>query len=284
MQPFTTSDGETIFVRASGAGPPLVLLHEWASNHRVWSPLMRGLEPRFTVYRWDARGHGGHALRGGDPPGVGRMAKDLIEMLDHFAIDRPLVAGHSMGALTVWEAIDRFGCGWLSRLCVIDQSPRLLTDDEWHYGIYYDWSPERNAAFVEGLRSDFVETVVRLIAFGRNRRALERYQAKSDSIRRLRAYLAMLDPEPLIAIWESLIAADYRPVLPRITVPQLLIYGSESNYYGPETGAYVARASHGAELIVYEGADHSPHLADPSRFVGDLIRFAARSRPRSGQR
>jgi pimeloyl-ACP methyl ester carboxylesterase len=274
MRSFIADDGQEIHVNVSGAGPPMVLLHEWASNHRVWTPLLKELEAGFTLYRWDARGHGGHPLNGSDPATVHRMANDLAQMLDHFGLDRPVVVAHSMGALTVWEYIDRHGCDRIGKLCVIDQSPRLITDAEWRYGIYYDWPPERDRQFLAELRQDFVETVVRLIALGRNRKARERYESSADGLWRLRAYLATIDPAPLITIWESLTVADYRPMLRRIDVPLLLVCGSESNYYGVETGEYVRDAAPDARLIVYQGADHSPHLGERERFTADLKQFA----------
>jgi pimeloyl-ACP methyl ester carboxylesterase len=279
MQHFVTDDGERVFYRVSGSGPPLVLLHEWGSSHRIWEPLAGLLQASFTVYRWDARGHGGHPARGSEAPSVSRMAKDLAAFLDHLRMDKPIVVGASMGALTLWEYIRRHGCHRLSGICVVDQSPRLRTDATWSLGIYGHWPPDRDAAFVSGLETDFVDTVLRLIAFGNNRQARESYEANGPGTRRLRAYLATLDPKPLIAIWRSLTEADYRSVLPAITVPALLVYGSESNYYGVETARYVQRSTPGAALHIYEGADHSPHVCQPRRFVADLQRFAARIHP-----
>lgn len=275
MQHFVTDDGQTIHVAVSGSGPALILLHEWASNHRVWNPVAKDLESRFTIYRWDARGHAARPVAGADPLTVGRMAKDLAQLIDYFGIERSIVVGHSMGVLIAWEYIAAFGCGPISGLGVVDQSPRLVTEGDWHLGIYYDWPPERNRAFVEAMRQDFVEAVVRLVACGRNKAARQRLETPSDGLWRLRAAMASVDPEPLIQIWQSLTAADYRPVLPRIDIPALLVYGSESNFYGVETGEYVQRSIPNARLIVYEGADHSPHLAEPKRFAADLAGFAA---------
>lgn len=277
MQTFTTDDGQSLHVAVTGTGPPLVLLHEWASNFRVWTPLLKDLEASFTVYRWDARGHGGHAVDGFDATTVARMAEDLRLMLDHFGLERPALVAHSMGALTAWEYIGRHGCVRISRFCIIDQSPRLITDDEWRFGIYYDWPPERDRHFVAELRRDFVETVMKLVAHGRNRNARRRYEDPEDGLWRLRAYLMTVNPEPLISIWESLTLADYRPVLDRIDVPTLLVYGSESNFYGVETGEYVRSRIPDAEFIVYQGADHSPHIADPRRFTADLGRFLSQA-------
>lgn len=275
MQQFVADDGETIHVHVAGSGPPLVLLHEWASNHRIWSPVAKRLETTFTVYRWDARGHGGHQATGTEPPVVERMAADLDQMLDRFDLRGAVIVAHSMGALLTWEYLGRHGCGRLAGLVVIDQSPRLITDDGWRYGIYYDWPPARETRFVADLRTDFVETVVRLVACGRNPDARRRYEAADDGLWRLRAYMSSVDPEPLIVAWESLTRRDWRPVLPRIDVPTLLVYGSHSNFYGIETGAFVAEAIPDARLIVYDGADHAPHLADAARFCNDVTDFVA---------
>lgn len=277
LQRITADDGETIAVQVSGHGPPVVLLHEWASSHRVWEPIAHRLSDRFTVYRWDARGHSGH----GDPQPerthpvtIQRMADDLRDLLEHFHLEQPLVVGHSMGALTLWQYIARHGCHQLGRIGIIDQSPRLVTDAHWRLGIYGDWPPDRDAAFVQGMRTDFVETVMRLIAFGLNSAARRRYEEDRPSQARLRTYFGMLDAAPLIEVWTTLTAADFRPVLPTITVPALLVYGTQSNFYPPATGHWVRDATPGAELKIYEGADHSPHVSFPDRFAADLVAFA----------
>ena len=108
---FPADDGEELFVQVTGHGPPVVLLHEWGSSHRVWEPIAHRLIERCTVYRWDARGHAGHRPGPGRPVSIWRMADDLANLLDHFGLDRPVVVGHSMGALTLWAYIGRHGCG-----------------------------------------------------------------------------------------------------------------------------------------------------------------------------
>ena len=203
------------------------------------------------------------------------MADDLRNLLDHFRLERPTVVGHSMGALTLWAYIARHGCERLGRIGVIDQSPRLVTDADWRLGIYGDWDEARDRAFVAAMRADFVTAVIELVSFGLNERARRRYQEGHPSIERVRTYLAMLDRAPLIEVWTTLSRADFRPVLPTIGVPALLVYGTDSNFYPPATGPWVRDAIPSAELLVYEGADHSPHVGQPDRFAADLARFAA---------
>lgn len=282
LECFPADDGEEIRVRVGGGhGPAVVLLHEWASSHRVWEPIAHRLIDRFTIYRWDARGHSGHGEThppaSGRPVSVERMADDLHNLLHHFRLERPVIVGHSMGALTLWAYIARHGCGRLGGIGVIDQSPRLITDGNWRLGIYGDWSAARDQAFVATMRADFVTAVIELVSFSLNQRARRRYLEHHPGIDRVRTYLAMLDRGPLIEVWTTLSRADFRPVLPTITVPALLVYGAESNFYPPSTGPWVRDAISGAELLVYEGADHSPHVAQPDRFAADLAGFALAS-------
>jgi len=270
-------DGQPIRVWRTGRGQPLVLLHEWAANHGAWDRFVPALAERFTVYAWDARGHDSAEsppLPATEPPTVGRMARDLKQVLDHLDLEAPLLVGHSMGALTLWQYVALYGCQGLGGVCVIDQSPKLVTDAQWRLGIYGDFPESRNRAFMAGLAADFPNAVLTLLADGHNPRARQQIEANSPGIQRLRERLGRLDPAPLIACWGSLAAADYRPVLPAIDVPCLLVYGTASNYYGVAVAEYVRQAIPGSVLHLYQGGDHSPHAGQRERFVAELTAFA----------
>lgn len=275
MHHFLADDGEKIHLKISGDGPPLVLLHGWTASHQEWFPFLAEFNKHHRVYRWDARGHGGHLPSSGTQPDVRRMARDLHDLLEHYDLADATVAGHSMGALTLWQYIRDFGTTRLGRICLIDQSPRLVTDDTWAHGIYGDFDRQRANRFVSELEQDFAESVLRLGALGLNRRAREKYLENARGWEKSRAWLQQLEAKPLIAIWQSLTEADYRDVLGLIDIPALLIYGGESNFYHAETAHYVRDNIAGAVLHIYEGTDHSPHQWQRERFTRDLLAFAA---------
>jgi len=264
-------DREPLHVHVSGSGTPVLLLHGWTSSHASWSPLLASLSRHCQLLRPDARGHGGHALQVNQAPDVRRLARDVINLLDHFGIERAVAVGHSMGALTLWQCLQDGGSTRFSHLAFIDQSPKLLTDDVWHAGIYGDFDRTRAQRLVDDLEVDFVEAVLRLIAFGLNDKARETYLRNSSGWRAARETLRTIDPQPAIAIWKSLVAADYRQVLPTIDVPTLLAYGTDSNFYTEATARFVADHIAQAHLSFYEGADHCPHLLQPERFVSELV-------------
>jgi len=273
MQHFLADDGEAIHFRASGEGPPLVLLHGWTSTHRDWNPFLDAFEARHRVFRWDARGHGGHRLRTDTRPSVARMACDLQQLMEQHKLSDAVVVGHSMGALTLWQYIRDFGCERLSRVVFIDQSPKLVTDAQWPNGIYGDFSQVRNERFIASLRQDFAETVLRLVADGMNVPARERYFDNDPGTQTIRRRLQALEAGPLIDCWASLAEADYRDVLSRIEIPALLVYGGASNFYHTRTAHYVRDSIPNALLHIYDGVDHAPHLWERERFVKDVLAF-----------
>ena len=277
MEQFKADDGEYIHLKISGNGTPMVMLHGWTADHRVWSPFIPDLGTHHQTFRWDARAHGGHLLATNTVPTVSRMAQDLQNLLDHYRLNDVTLVAHSMGALTTWQYIRDFGTKRLARVCFIDQSPKLVTDDDWKLGIYGDFDAERAQAFHEDLKENFAEGVLDLIAFGLNQRAHDDYLSDTVGTQKRRAWLQTLKANPLIACWDSLTAADFRDVLEKIDIPSLLIYGGESHFYLPETAHYVSQRIQDAQLHVYEGADHSPQHSDIPRFIADLLAFTQKS-------
>jgi pimeloyl-ACP methyl ester carboxylesterase len=273
MTHFLADDGEKIHLRISGEGSPLILLHGWTSSHQEWFPFIEALNARHRVYRWDARGHGGHTLTHPDSATVDRMARDLKNLIEHYDLHDATAVGHSMGALTLWQYLRDSGPQGLGKLCFIDQSPKLLTSDDWDHGIYGDFGPAHHQQMLSWLDQDFAEAVLKLAASGLNERARQKYEENAAGWARSRTALQALDPAPLINCWRSLTEADYRDVLAKIDLPTLLVYGGESNFYRQETAHYVARQIPRAILRIYEGTDHSPHQWQRERFVSELLAF-----------
>jgi pimeloyl-ACP methyl ester carboxylesterase len=103
-------DGVTVAGEESGEGPPVVLLHGLTATRRYVvmgsTALQRG---GHRVIAYDARGHGrsGPGTSPGDY-GYEQLGLDLEAVLDHFEIDRAVLAGASMGAHTLlWLALAR---------------------------------------------------------------------------------------------------------------------------------------------------------------------------------
>jgi non-heme chloroperoxidase len=282
VETFVADDGERLHLRISGSGLPLILLHGWTASHTIWNPLLDTLQQHHLVFCPDARGHGGHALTVTHAPDVARLASDVLNLLDHYGLEQAAIAGHSMGALTLWQFIHDYGCERLSHICIIDQSPKLMTDASWLNGIYGDFDGVRAQQLIDDFENDFAEAVMRLIAHGLNAKARKTYERDSRGWQQTRQNLRKLDPDPLIDIWKSLVAVDYRDILPSIDIPTLLVWGTESNFYTPATAQFLLEHIPSATLESYDGADHCPQLQQPERFANELAAFISQQeKPRS---
>ncbi len=79
-----------------GAGDPLVLVHGLAASWPGWARVLPALERRHTVYALDLPGFGGSAPDG-TPPTVAGQAERVERFFAEEGIERPHVAGVSMG-------------------------------------------------------------------------------------------------------------------------------------------------------------------------------------------
>jgi len=76
-----------------GAGDPLVMLHGFSFDHRMWDDQVRALAPQYRVIRPDLRGFGRSPA--GDEPYS--HAADVAALLDHLKVDRAILVGLSLG-------------------------------------------------------------------------------------------------------------------------------------------------------------------------------------------
>lgn len=122
----------TIFLRRSGNGPPLLLLHGFPQTHLMWRDVAPLLARHFTVVCADLRGYG----RSGCPPSAldhapyskRVMASDMVRVMEWLGFRQFAVAGHDRGGRVAYRlALDHQDR--LTRLAVLDVVPTGMTWD-----------------------------------------------------------------------------------------------------------------------------------------------------------
>lgn len=99
------SDGGYRHVRVHGPddAPTLVLVHCWTGTQELWHKQVEALAGELRIVTYDHRGHGlSEDARDGDYS-LATLAKDLDLVMEATVPDgeRPLVVGHSLGAMTI---------------------------------------------------------------------------------------------------------------------------------------------------------------------------------------
>lgn len=94
----TTDDGVRLWTSRQGQGDPaLVLCHGGPGLWDMFENVAAMLDDRAAVVRWDQRGCG-RSERGTGPWTTERFVADLDAVRQHYALDRPVLLGHSWGA------------------------------------------------------------------------------------------------------------------------------------------------------------------------------------------
>ena len=90
-----------------GDGPVVIAAHGITANALSWATVARVLAGRVRLVAPDLRGRAGSAHPPG-PYGMAAHADDLMAVAAHFAVERPPLVGHSMGAFVVAATADRY--------------------------------------------------------------------------------------------------------------------------------------------------------------------------------
>ena len=92
----------------AGAGEPLVLLHGIGSHWQMWEPVLPMLTARHDVIAVDLPGFGESPMPPpGTPPGVDSLCELLLGFLSEIGVERPHVAGNSLGGMMTLELARR---------------------------------------------------------------------------------------------------------------------------------------------------------------------------------
>jgi haloacetate dehalogenase len=116
----------TIFVRRSGVGPPILLLHGFPETHLMWRSVAPLLARRFAVICADLRGYGrsGCPISAPDhaPYAKRAMARDMVAVMERLGFPRFSVAGHDRGGRVAYRlALDH--PERVDRIAVLDILP-----------------------------------------------------------------------------------------------------------------------------------------------------------------
>lgn len=242
-----------------GAGPPLILLHGFAGDHREWSHQIEDLSHDFTVVAWDAPGSGGSS----DPPESFRMpdyADLVVGLVDSLGLGQPHVAGLSFGATLSLETYRRHPrvprslvlasayAGWAGSL------PPDVTEERLRRSLLAADLPPTRFAF-EMIPSLFPGS------------------ATKEIVDELAMIAADFHPAGFRTMSRSLAEADLRDVLARIRVATLLLYG-DADVRAP---LHVAETLHAAipasTLSVIPGVGHMCNMEASERFNQEVRAF-----------
>lgn len=268
MSYFLTSDNVKLYYEEYGEGKPVVLIHGWSCSHLYYKNQIDELSKKYKVAALDLRGHGLSEI-----PDYGltisRFTKDVKEFIDYLKLDKPSLVGWSMGTTIIFDYIKQFGCDTVDKLCLIDMTPKIITDAEWKLGLYGQFTHKDNLDTLVALNADWNE-----FAKGFIPAIFAKTGCKDKNLLDWAFNEAFKNsPHVMSRMWIDMSSQDQRDVLGSITAPTLITCGDESILYLKENSEYLNKMIPNSKLVSFPGCGHALHLEDPKKFNKELMDF-----------
>ncbi|MBY5457036.1 alpha/beta hydrolase [Rhizobium leguminosarum] len=265
-----TKDGTSLYFKDWGTGPAVVFSHGYPLSSDAWEDQMFFLlQNGYRVIAHDRRGFG----RSSQPSSgydYDTFADDLAQLVEALDLREATFVGHSMGGGEVARYVARRGQSRVAKVAfVASVTPFLLKTATNPHGAPKELFDTFRAA-VQANRSQW-NLDVTMPYYGFNRPGAHVSEGLRES------YWRQGQATGLPAAYHALGAfseTDFRDDLRKITVPALVVHGSDDQIVPLEISAKLtAGLVPHAKLIVYEGGSHGLLHVDKDRLNADLLAF-----------
>jgi 3-oxoadipate enol-lactonase len=254
------TSGVAMSYRDLGEGDPLVLLHAFPLNGRMFESQMRAFSGSHRVVAPDYPGFG-RSPRTPAQPDVHYYAEGVRRLLDRVHLERVVLGGVSMGGYVAFECLRLFP----ERVsALILANTRADPDSE-------ETRETRNEMALR-VAQEGVGVLVEL-QIGRLLSA-ETLQNDEELVESVRAMILDNSPEGVVAALGAMRERpDSTPLLGKIGVPTLVIGGEEDDIATPEIMGSMAAKIPGASHETIPQTGHLSNLEAPEKFNAILSEF-----------
>ena len=253
-------DGNRLDYIDEGTGPPLVLLHAFPLNRRMWEPQIRAFSKSLRTIAMDLRGHG-ESPRGRTPHTLDDFAADIHSLLDDLNIQKATLVGLSMGGY-ILMAFYRLYPDRVRGLVLADTRAQADT-------------PDGRAARYEMIRTaDTLGT--NAIADIMIPRLLSPHTVKTnpDLVASVRRMIVHNSVETIVSDLRAMAERhDSVPLLATIARPTLILVGELDQSTPPSDAKLMAERIPGAQLAILPGASHLSNLEATEAFNRAVLSF-----------
>lgn len=270
----TSFDGTTLAADCyDGTGRTLVLIHGWSQSKAVWTHQIAALSGQHRLITYDLRGHGESDRPTSEAAFVGEWtaARDLAAVLDHFAVEDPVIPiGWSFGSIVAVESAAYLGPERVAGLVLVSGTIEAGTQRNLdNFGQLMASVPEMTQGGEGDAEAVAVQHFLRAS-----------YLAGSWDPSMFRAVFdANMSLSPAersrVALRPKRVFADG---LNRDGTPVLLLHGRDDNVFKASSSIAAHEELNHSTLILYEQTGHWPFIERHERFNRDLLAFIQSTR------
>jgi pimeloyl-ACP methyl ester carboxylesterase len=260
-------NGATVHFTDCGEGTPVVFLHGYLEAKEIWAPFTSFFPDGIRVVCIDLPGHGQSTFQGETVTMEG-MAQAIEAVLNHLAIARCIMVGHSMGGYAALAFAELY-------------PNRLLGLSLFHSTANPD-TPEKKASraqdisMVEG--GGKASIISSAVPKGFASDSIDNHK----DIVEMAIRLASKTPDAGIAACLRGMAArkDRNGILANAPFPRLLIFGAKDNHITMDTAEGIRQRHASCQTAFLDGSGHMGFLEEPEearRVILPFIKLCASS-------
>lgn len=254
-----TVNGADLYYETAGSGQPLVLLHGFSLDRRMWDDQLAIFAEQYRVIRYDLRGFGRSAV----PEGRSYAhADDLKAMLEQLGIRGAHLVGLSLGG---WVAVN-FALAYPQSIRSLVLASPVLLGLEWSQAYLEATNPVWAAATQEGIevgKALWLRTPL-----------FAQAMAIPKAARRLSEIVGDYSGWHLVNSDPGRVVPDVLARLETIMAPTLVLAG-EQDFSDFRRIADTLLQIPGARKVVLPGIGHMLNMEDPPTFNHLVLTFLA---------
>lgn len=241
---------------------PLIFIHGLGGNLTAWTKSRNFFQRLgFTTYALDLRGHGLSSKKDGlDYYALNHFAADIHSFITKLKIKDPVIIGHSFGGIVSILHAALYPND-LSALILIDANskPPFFAKKTHSYAFF---------THLHSLLSPFLPVI------HRRRLNYQQFTRTADwDLHRIALDIIHTTFQSYLNICEQLTSYNATRLLDKITVPTLVITGTDDSIFPPSTAYKLAARIKAATLDVIPHANHILVLNNPDSLNHSLLNF-----------
>lgn len=261
-------------VKVLGDGPAtMVFSHGFGCDQNMWRFLGPQYSSRFRTVTFDLVGAGQSEIAAYDPVKYDHLsgyADDLLEIIDEFAADRPVIfVGHSVsamiGLLAGIRAPERFAAH-----VMMGPSPCYINDENYVGG----FTREDIDSLLDTLESNYLGWASSMAP------AIMGAPEQPELGVELTNSFCRTDPDIAKQFARVTFMSDNRADLPKLSTPTLIVQSSDDLIAPLAVGEYMHRHLPNSTLRIVQNVGHCPHLSAPCASADAVDEFLATLSPR----
>lgn len=244
-----------------GEGKPLILIHAFPTDQRLWQPQQEELKEHFRVITLDLWGFGESSSVDGKAISMAEYADEVKQLLDYLKIDKAIIGGESMGGYIALAFLEKYPNQTLG---LVLSNTQAVAD-----------SPETKATR-EKTALDVLKNGTENLINGFMSKALS-----SNASQQTKDYLHhhILTLQKSSAIASALRGMALRnstsAILVTTKLPILIITGELDNVISPQQSIDMHSLSKNSQLIILSNAGHLSNLEQPKQWNQAVIEMFA---------